>query len=362
MANPTIVTNVTKLELDALISGALLEEGLQYNITDRGIRLTAISPTQFNPDGLRTMLCPSDYDLHTDPYGNKWIGVWNPSLTTSVNDLAIWGGLVWKNLTGVVGTKTSVFGLDLTNWITIPKATFSNHEYISMIFNVNYDIANDWVSKQEDNNGNIFGLDKASYEYWYASFGNNNLVDICDWNKATDGYNFYNNSSYFIFNNSNSGDIYNNSNNGDISENSNGGGIYKNTNLGGIYLNSNSGEIYSNNSGGSISNNSCNGDIYLNCNLDVISENTGNSIYNNSNSGQIHGNSNTDDISFNTNSGDIIHNSNYGKIFRNSNNGNIYSNSSAVVCDIKNNINNGNITGSWNANVTDTIVTKTGTA
>lgn len=38
-----IVTTVTKLQLDALVSGSLLEKGLQYEVSDKGWRLLATS-------------------------------------------------------------------------------------------------------------------------------------------------------------------------------------------------------------------------------------------------------------------------------------------------------------------------------
>jgi len=264
MANPTIVTNVTKLELDALISGALLEDGLQYNITDRGIRLTAISANQFNPDGLRTMLCPADYAIHTDAYGNKWIGVWNERRTPLVNDLTIWGGLVWKNLTGEVGTFADDYSLDLINWVVIPKDSFTNHEYISMVFNVNYVVENDWINKQWDSKGNILGMDKSIFTITWGDTPN--LIDCCDWNFETSGFNFYDNVLFFIYNNSSLGAIYSNRCLGSIMRNSNDGEIGLNTNAGEIYDNSNDGVIsynmnlagiYSNSSIGDISANSC---------------------------------------------------------------------------------------------------------
>ena len=55
-------------------------------------------------------------------------------------------------------------------------------------------------------------------------------------------------------------------------------------------------------------------------------------------------------------------NRNAGDISYNSNNGVIGDNSSTAPCNITKNINNGYITGVWDADVTDTVVDKVGTA
>jgi len=44
-----IVTDVTKAELDSLVSGSLLEEGLQYNVTDKNWLLLATGVNMLKP-------------------------------------------------------------------------------------------------------------------------------------------------------------------------------------------------------------------------------------------------------------------------------------------------------------------------
>jgi hypothetical protein len=326
MANVPIVTDVTKIQLDALIASASLEEGLQYNITDRGIRLTAVSSTEFDPNGLRKMLCPANYKIGVDTYGNNWIGVWNTNRTPSINDLTIWGGLVWKNLTGDVGAYVDDYGLDLINWVVIPKASFTNHEYISLIFNVNYDVENDWINKQWDKKGNIFGVDKTTFEsYGYLV----NLCDLSDWNMDDSELPFSNNNCMGVWNNSNTGGIYENHlQGGYISLNSNVGDIAWNILLDRIELNSNNGGIT----------------------VNVV---TG--IFENSNNGEIYGNRCKESINSNSNNGRISDNINLGYINNNSS-------LPATQCNIFRNNNNGNITGIWDNDVTEVLVTKTGTA
>lgn len=368
----------------------------QYFITDRGdngIILEASSTSEFGPMGIRLMLCPTYYGIGVIQ-GNTWLGVWNTSISVSVGGLAIWGGLVWSNLTGSVGSATNNYTLDNTNWSIIDKQTFSNNEYTTISFSIQYDFNNDWISWQIDTNNNIVGV---RFNY---SIGPKNPVDVTDWNIITfdiiDRF-FYNNncpegiynnivdngSTFGIYSNNcryivsnNNISINNNicqyiSNNnfgdviqyniipGYIDSNTLSGGIMNNTNNGSIYSNgtsttsivknSNNGDIYSNTITNTLSLNSNNGDIFSNSGCD--------GIISNSNTGNISNNSCPGTISLNNNNGVIDSNSNSIDIFNNSNNGNINSNTTSG--NISHNVNNGIISGITSGNVNDTIVNKT---
>lgn len=396
----------TYTEMSALIAGDGLVAGSFYKITDRGdlgIIVQAVSANQITKEGTRIMLCPTGYGTGSFD-GNTWIGVWNSTKTANIDDLTIWGGKVWKNLNGNIGAAVDDFTLD-AEWQLIDKATFSNGEYVQMIFGVEYDFTLDWINKQWDDKGNIFGVTISN-----NPFAGVNPVDACDWNYEslnTGGvfFPFYDNVCQGIFNNSNNeaiignkvtGFIYNNSNGGVINYNSNTGYITGNTNSGGIYRNSNHGnistnsclEIFDNTNNGDIIGNSCTGDISLNSKIDggissnsneggimnnscssqitsnsnlgnisnnknigsienntngiVATPNSG-EIYNNSNDGNISSNSNQGQIYKNLNNGDISENSVQGDIYQNQNNGIIYLNESSVAVNIFNNVNNGDI-------------------
>lgn len=280
--NGSVIQNKTYAQILTAIGASTLSSGITYKITDRGDRglfFKATSDNELSRTGVRYMLCPATYQITTDGSGNSWIGVWNSTKSVSIGQLTIWGGLVWSNLTGLIGSSVDDFSLDGTNWAVISKASFSNNEYIELQFNVSYDVINDWIERQWDGNGNIFGIDFA------VGGGDPNLCDVSDWNFGTFAE-FYNNTAWGFYNNSNDGKVIRNRVNSLIADNSNGGRILDNIVGNNVYNNSNVGDIQDNYTHHSIENNSNTGNIF------------GNSAFrisNNSNNGDIsYGVSNTD--------------------------------------------------------------------
>ncbi|MBN2814839.1 MAG: hypothetical protein JXQ80_12230 [Bacteroidales bacterium] len=331
-----IIIETTYSALMSLISTDSLQAGSFYKVTDRGDRwllFQAVSTNQMAPEGFRLMLCPATYAVGADAFSNNWIGVRNETKTALVNDLAIWGGKVWKNLTGDIGITDDDITLDSTNWAEIPKASFSNHEYIEMLFVCQYDWINDYVVSQFDSDGNT-----AFYNADHDSYNN---CDITDWNWGTSGYLFFGNKVRGCYNNSNAGDIYSNTCDEYISHNYNNGGIYENHCLS-ISENRNNGEIYGN---------IC-GDILTNSNNESIANNL---LPKNS---HIRNNSNAGAIAQNKNNGSIEQNSHLGAILHNLNNGDIINVSSTDPISVFYNVNNGMISGFKTNNVEDTTVDK----
>lgn len=411
---------VTRAEIELLVTNGELIKGALYKITDRGdlgLWFEAISNTELNPEGVRKMLVPAGADElgynsttgigFPDTFGNIWHGVWHTNIgTVNEGDLVIWGGLVWQraaypidgsacdieNPCGVgfecvggfciaennVGTKVDDTTLS-AEWILIPKNSFTNHEYMPKLFGVYYDFENDWISRQWDEKGNIFGI-----EFNHDLPIGFNPVDVSDWNWSFIGRitsSFHENQCIGIWNNPNNGGStdhagisWNHLINGSIIENVIGGSIEFNTNKGNIEGNTCTGSIINNSNAGNIIYNL--GDFYqeglgyvtdimFNDNLGDISNNTNwDNIAYNSNHGVIENNSNGDlthlgTIEYNSNRGTISDNSNIGVISFNANNGAIFScTSTPNACDIKYNINNGQINGAYVADVSDVIVNK----
>jgi hypothetical protein len=288
-----------------LATGGELVKGAPYQIADKGISIQASTEETFCTAGCRVMRIVKN-TYYTVSGIN--LGVWKSTLTPSALDVVVWGGKVWLNVTGLVGSASDDTSLD-ANWGEVP--TTNNTYYEDKSFFILYDFVNDWVSRQFDDRGNSFGI---PYDVG-ASF---NPVDICDWGNSL----MIQNQSWGIYNNATTGSIYSNTTIGYISKNTNSGDISRNTIIGDISSNSNGGDIFGN---------SCSGSILLN-----------------SNGGQIYKNSNSEDISFNSNTGVIASNSNSGSI------GGIGSANN----DIINNINNGDITTTTTGDISDTIVNK----
>jgi hypothetical protein len=372
-----IYSEVTRAEAETLVTGSTLEPGNFYKITDRGdqgILLQATSTNTFAPEGVRYMLVPTTYEQITlGP--NTWLGIWYSGLTPVIDDLVIWGGHVWRNTSGSVGSADDDITLNAADWTVVPKASFGAGEYISMHFPIIYDFTNDWIAKQWNGAGNIMGIDFQTQSIYSFPY---NGCDVTDWNMATMPGVFFSNTAVAIFNNALCSDIRwnkneftiknnvlctsinQNTNPVDISANNGlvGGGIVieKNSNRSGISDNGgnvrrivgnlNDGAIQTN-TGGNIQWNTNSGGIDNNTNTGNIEQNSNNAdISSNSNGGNINFNSNAGVISGNTNSGAVIRNSNVGVIRNNSTVGAIQDNSN--MGDIESNSNLNGVTGNSN--------------
>lgn len=150
---------ITYAGLLALQVGGTLSPGTLYKITDRdlGIWITAVSTTQFNTRGVRSMLTPK-FDAVANPLligtWYNWIDQW---ITINPGDCVIWGGSVWASLTSVTGTATNDLTLDAVNWVLIPKGAGADINYGIVTHDVEYDVVQDLVIRQWDSLGNTVG-------------------------------------------------------------------------------------------------------------------------------------------------------------------------------------------------------------
>lgn len=335
---PLGVMQLTYSEAVTLASDGSIELGRKYFITDRGILLDGVDQSNFSVTGERLMrVVKNAYYGETSPSA----GVWNPNYSISADTVVIWGGKVWLNLTGSIGTSDNDYTLDSTNWQLIPTTNTTYYETRS--FTIHYDFSNDWVAKQFDWKGNEFGI---SYNFYQEDGLGYNPVDISDWGSEI----IFNNKAYGVFNNI--WLVYDNIIPGYINENF---VVISNTNLGNISKNYVA--VTSNMNLGRIELNTCS-NIYNNQNGGYIVENSNNgSIFFNSNLGNIFLNSNDGNVNNNFNIGIIGGNSNEGHIASNSNNGYIL-NIGSATSDIINNINNGVISTTVSGTISDSIVDK----
>lgn len=214
----------TYAEIQALVTAENLTPGQTYRITghgnDNGIILQAATATTFYSDGIRLGLVPAHYIAGT--YSTVvWIGVWRIGIGDAGVDTGnktVFMGRVWENRTGNIGTvhPTDQWSLDATNWILSADAA----DYTSMVFGCTYDIASDYISKQWDGKGNVFGETITSDSF---------LIEYNDWNIDTGAENhFYNNELSRCYNNKidGFGVIYHNKGGGKLYSNNINGGFY----------------------------------------------------------------------------------------------------------------------------------------
>lgn len=267
------ILEITYSDLEAKKADSELVKNKTYSITDYGISIKAISTSELSTCGCRVMRIVKN--TYYQPSGIIK-GVWNGGLSVSTNDVAVWGGKVWINQTGSIGSKLDDDNLDATNWAV--ESETNNTYYFDKSFFVMYDFDSNVVSEQHDDRGNVF---------IQVSTG---VIERSDW------------GNNLIAMNRPKGGIYNNSNALFINGNTNFGSIFENSNATYILNNSNSGNISGNSNGSSISSNSNNGAIQNCSNTGSIGENRNNGFIMNigsSNSG-INNNINNGDISTTT--------------------------------------------------------------
>jgi hypothetical protein len=306
-SNDHIISD-TYANLQSLRSSDSLLTGYRYYITDRKIWVDAIGGSTFSSSALRqqTILDNSAYST---------INLWNSSLTPNIGDKVRWGGKLWENVNGLVGSKGDNSSLD-TEWDLLT----SDPLYVEKIFTIEYNFINDRIGNQSDDRGNIV-LVNIDYD---------DFTLITDWGdeniKGNITIGIFNNVSNSIDGNMLSVYIYENVV-GYISRNT--GGVICNNTCSEIVENKFQ-EIINNNLPGndirenvvfSVVNNSNNGDIrnnigyriYGNTNNNYIAANTTTIIWYNSNNGVINNNYGNS-ISWNSNNGDISGNNSFNTI------------------------------------------------
>ena len=392
------INDITYADILTRVSVGSLTIGRNYYITDRQIWIEALGTKQLSPTAKKLQIIVKSDVYITD-------GTWSPTATYAIGAKAVWGGKVWNNLTGAVGSKTDwSYGiyrsLDATNWVEVPNTNTTY--YIGKIFDIEYEVATDIIWSQSDDKENHITWDingdNTPYAYevtdWGSPlvYGNRNVKVITNnYAQVNDNENIYgyitentgwieHNKNVNEYIKTNSGHIFNNNCNrrGSISDNTNnvsgndiGGGITTNTSN--VSGNMNNGDIAGNTSpfiganmnNGSIYDNTTTGDITFNTNAYNINNNSNTgAITLNSNNGAIAGNSHGGGIELNSNNGYITNNFGSGSIYWNSNNGDITNNQNdgwiryntnadfisdnANIGDIERNANNGYISQNSN--------------
>jgi len=192
------------ISTNSLIPGELYRISDAYNCT-----LQAISDSKLLSKGYAIFLVP-DYNNYP---------LWRSGSTFSINDISIWNGLHFQNLTGTNTSTTP--DLDTTNWnLLTPNLGFG---YLESVDEVKYDIDSNLFYYRKDNQLNCFDLTLD-----YASSYSPSPIDEFQWgspgvfnNQVTESRLLCINQSYLVIGNVlfsdalldatlNEGSIYNN--------------------------------------------------------------------------------------------------------------------------------------------------------
>jgi hypothetical protein len=271
--------------------------------------------------------------------GNTCSDIYSNSCNGGIQNNTNTGGIAWNKCAGGIATNSNTGDIyQNTNAGSIED----NGNAGDILFNSNTgDVSTNGNSgeiRRNSNNGSVNN--------------NTHLGDIVG--NSNNGTIAFNTNLNYISINNNTGDILGNTNTGIISANSNFGYITNNSNDGYIVANHCTGIIAENENSSNITGNRNNGAI--SSNLVGIQD-----IYYNSNNGTIASNVSNGSINLNSNNGSIFSNTNIILISQNSNNGDIFSISYTGVGplpSIRENVNNGTISGAQSGTVSDTVVDK----
>ncbi len=152
------IVSVTKSELLALRNAFNLAPGKFYLVTDAdpdGFFQVIIMAATINELCLQGCIIVKVPDYQQENGSN--LGIWTPSLTPAANNKVIWGGKMWVNMTGNVGTAVDDFNLDSVNWQFSPPNV--GEVYATEVDAIHYDATpanvTQWnVVKREDKRGN----------------------------------------------------------------------------------------------------------------------------------------------------------------------------------------------------------------
>jgi hypothetical protein len=161
------ITGVHKNKVDVTIP-VLYDDGNNSGTT---IYLTALTTSEFSTEGWGEFYNPK-YDQATygavDGTGVYLYNIWdgdNPDagVTPSygIDRKIIWGGYVWTNTTGALGTATSVVELEGTDWT---KVAYNTTDYNFVIDYIEYDWVNDWILRRRQAEPVIDVI--FPYQYW----------------------------------------------------------------------------------------------------------------------------------------------------------------------------------------------------
>jgi hypothetical protein len=106
------------------------------------------------------------------------LGIYQPSMTPALGDIAIETGIHYQNITGTdLGVGPSI---DMDNWAPIPPTGGLNYGYITEVDEIEYDYLNNWLTYRKDKRNNKVGI---SYRYKTALGASINPIGEFQWGR-----------------------------------------------------------------------------------------------------------------------------------------------------------------------------------
>lgn len=189
---------VTKSELDVLISENKLEPNRLYKITGveswcfsqyliKTIYLKAVTNNTLESEGVGEFYTPKYNDSDSN------LGIWKGELLANgmidsasynIGDKVIWGNLFWENISGEIGSNIKHVGdsedIVLNNYLSETDWQLITPNDDESLYNVNfniikYDLINDYIYYREDDLGNKYEL---SYDILLDTFPEHSIINL----------------------------------------------------------------------------------------------------------------------------------------------------------------------------------------
>ena len=105
--------------------------------------------------------------------------------TYAIGDKAIWGGKVWTNTTGNVGSSTDVMNLDGTNWTVV---AYNTTDYNVVWDDIQYDYSNDLIVYRKDKANNVVSTSEGNEKYNNDNYSGYPTIALFQWGNDYDYY------------------------------------------------------------------------------------------------------------------------------------------------------------------------------
>lgn len=185
---------LSKGQLDTAIIGHMLTPGMTYKVqgvdtslyggTDIIVRAEANNSISLSGSGLFYNPNYSVYEFY------------DTDSTYTTGDTATWGGYIWINKSGSLGSSIDAFTLSEADWNKLP---FDTIHYVAVWDEIKYNYKKDFIYYRKDNLNNEVGCDSAAMENkWYYPIYAARPIKAFKWGSSKI-YNNYVEDSYCEF-------------------------------------------------------------------------------------------------------------------------------------------------------------------